>query len=87
MNKNFLYTYICRPKTETDSIIMQIQNVSEQLSIAYSRFNYETNEDLIESVIYEIQSLKAQYRYLMKIAKETGRECNEIRLIERGMTE
>lgn len=87
MKKNFLNTYILKSKSEIDPVIIQLQEVYDELSLAYIRFNSETNEDLLESIIYDIQSLKARYRYLLKTAKENGSKCNEIRIIERGMTE
>ena len=40
-------------------------------------------EDLLESVIFEIQSLKALYRYLLKRARESGIECGEISVFGR----
>ena len=83
--KIFYYQKIRKPvlKSESNEIVRQIRETSEKLNNAYSRFEYENNEDLLESVIFEIQSLKALYRYLLKRARESGIECGEISVFGR----
>lgn len=83
--KIFYYGKIRKPvlQSESNEIVRQIRETSEKLNSAYSRFEYECNEDLLESVIYEIQSLKALYRYLLKKARESGIECGEISVFGR----
>ena len=77
--KIFYYEMIRKPvQRPADSLVEQIRETSQRLKNAYSRFENENNEDLLDSIIYEIQSLKALYRYLIKQAKETGLECAEI---------
>ncbi len=77
--KVFYYEKIRKPVTPArDSLLAQIRETSSRLECAYSRFENECNEDLMDSIIYEIQSLKALYRYLIKRAKENGLECSEI---------
>ena len=70
-------------KPDRDIILTQLRETSTRLESAYSRFENESNEDLLDSVIYEIQSLKALYRYLIKKAKENGLECAEISVFGR----
>ncbi len=85
--KNFYYEIIRKPITPpSDSLVSQIRDTSQKLESAYSRFENETNEDLLDSIIYEIQSLKALYRYLLKKAKECGIECAEISVFGREVT-
>ncbi|MBR3780589.1 MAG: DUF2508 family protein [Clostridia bacterium] len=85
--KIFYYDVIRKPVTPvTDSLVMQIRDTSQKLESAYSRFENETNEDLLDSIIYEIQSLKALYRYLLKRAKECGIECAEISVFGREVS-
>jgi uncharacterized protein (UPF0332 family) len=85
--KNFYYDFIRKPvEPTTDSIVRQIRDTSEKLDSAYNRFENEVNEDLLDSIIYEIQSLKALYRYLLKEAKEYGIECGEISVFGREVT-
>ena len=43
----------------------------------------QCDEDLLDSIIYEIHSLKALYRYLLKMAKEEGLQCAEISVFGR----
>ena len=82
--KIFYYEKIRRPEPPAyDSLLIQIRDTSQKLQSAYSRFENESNEDLLDSIIYEIQSLKALYRYLLKQAKETGLECAEISVFGR----
>lgn len=82
--KIFYYEKIRRPITPVyDITLQQIRDTSERLANAYSRFEIESNEDLLDSIIYEIQSLKALYRYLIKQAKEKGIECSEISVFGR----
>ena len=85
--KNFYYEFIRKPvEPATDSIVKQIRDTSQKLECAYERFENEINEDLLDSIIYEIQSLKALYRYLLKEAKECGIECGEISVFGREVT-
>lgn len=82
--KIFYYDVIRKPvEPSKNSIVMQIRDTSRRLESAYSRFENELNEDLLDSIIYEIQSLKALYRYLLKEAKECGVECAEISVFSR----
>lgn len=75
----FYYEMIRKPvQPAQDAILLQIRDTSQRLESAYSRFENECNEDLLDSIIYEIQSLKALYRYLLKLAREKGIECAEI---------
>ena len=85
--KIFYYDIIRKPiEPATDSLVSQIRDTSQKLESAYSRFENETNEDLLDSIIYEIQPLKALYRYLLKRAKECGIECAEISVFGREVT-
>ena len=77
--KIFYYEKIRKPVTPVyDVTLQEIRETSQRLQSAYSRFENESNEDLIDSIIYEIQSLKALYRYLLKLAKEKGIECSGV---------
>lgn len=78
--KIFYYERIRKPQPMTGKslLLRQIRETSDRLNAAHNRFENESDEDLLDSVIYEIQSLKALYRYLIKLAKEKGIECAEI---------
>ena len=82
--KNFYYEFIRKPvEPATDSIVKQIRDTSQKLECAYERFENEINEDLLDSIIYEIKSLKSLYRYLLKLAKEKGLESDDIAIYSR----
>lgn len=77
--KVFYYGKIRKPvKTADDALVEQIKDTHARLLGAYNRFQMESNADLLDSVIYEIESLKAQYRYLIKKAQAEGVKCREI---------
>lgn len=82
--KIFYYEVIRKPvKPTQDSILLQIRDTAQRLESAYNRFENECNEDLLDSIIYEIKSLKALYRYLLKLAKEKGIESSDIAIFSR----
>ena len=55
---------------ETEKLIEDIRNVCRMLDSAYNRFQFEKDDDLVEATIYEMEALKARYRYLIRLAKE-----------------
>lgn len=61
-----------RKKADEESIdlINEIQDISRALERAYERFELQSNNDLVEATIYEIEALKARYRYMLALAKE-----------------
>ena len=61
--------------SKEEHILADMRTLCENMERAYSRFEFEQDSDLIESAIYEIKSLKAQYRYLLRVAKENGVTC------------
>lgn len=80
----FYYEVIRKPvKPAQDTVLIQLRDTSQRLASAYSRFENESNEDLLDSIIYEIKSLKALYRYLLKLAKEKGLESDDIAIYSR----
>lgn len=62
-------------KSKEERILDDIRTLCGNMERAYARFEFEQDADLIESSIYEIKSLKAQYRYLLRVAKENGVTC------------
>lgn len=50
-------------------LIEHIRETHTRLNAMKSAFDCETNNDLIEAYIYEIDSLERQYSYLIKKAK------------------
>ena len=56
-------------KTDEELLLEDIRAVCRQMDAARARFEMEHDEDLVEASIYELESLKARYRYLIKRAK------------------
>ncbi|MCL2884977.1 MAG: YaaL family protein [Oscillospiraceae bacterium] len=52
-----------------DDITAAIGEVTRELNDAQSRFEMQTDTDLIEASIYEMESLRARYRYFLKLAR------------------
>lgn len=52
-----------------DKILEEIKLVKSQLHNISVRFELESDSDLVEATIYEMEALKARYRYLVKSAK------------------
>jgi hypothetical protein len=62
-----------RSKADTNNnLLEEIENVKMRLDTAASHFESQSDPDLIEASIYEMKSLSARYRYLMREAKRTG---------------
>ena len=68
---------ILRADIYPDPIIESIRDVCDCINAAQSRFEQETDPDLIESAIFELQSLRAKYRYLLRTARMQGVSCQE----------
>jgi vacuolar-type H+-ATPase subunit B/Vma2 len=69
---------------DDEQLINEIHRLSEALALAYERFELHSDNDLVEATIYEIEALKARYRYLLAIAKEKNLKSSETRLLEYG---
>lgn len=59
-----------RADEETVNLLDEIQDISRALERAYERFELQSDSDLVEATIYEIEALKARYRYMLALAKE-----------------
>lgn len=63
---------------EEEQLIEDIRTVAQQLELVKTRFEFESDEDLVEACIYEIQALTARYRYLIRTAKEQKMKSTDI---------
>lgn len=68
---------LIREDTPPDPVIVAIRDVCARIDAVQSRFELETDPDLIEGCIYELESLRAQYRFLLKTARQQGITCRE----------
>ncbi len=73
----------CRNEDD-EQLISEIHRLSNALTLAYERFELQCDSDLVEATIYEIESLKARYRYLLAIAREKNLKSTETRLQDYG---
>lgn len=55
---------------ENINLLNEIQDISRALERAYERFELQSDSDLVEATIFEIEALKARYRYMLALAKE-----------------
>ena len=58
--------------SEGEAILQAIRQVQVQLECARNSFERVTDENLIDSYIYEIISLQKKYAYFLKTAREMG---------------
>lgn len=61
-----------------DELLCEIEAVKQGLNSVSSRFEFQSDPDLVESCIYEMQALTARYRYLLREARRTGLRCSAI---------
>lgn len=59
---------------ETAELRQELQDTAQALRCAYERFNFVSDQELVESCVYEISALKAKYNYLLRRAKELGED-------------
>ena len=68
---------ILREDAPPDPIILAVREICARMDAVQNRFEMETDPDLIEGCIYELESLRAQYRYLLRTARKEGITCRE----------
>ena len=68
---------VLREDTSPDPIIVAVRDLCARMDAVQMRFQMETDPDLIEGCIYELESLRAQYRYLLRTARKEGITCQE----------
>lgn len=70
--ENTLKKVLLRADEAPHPTIEAIREVCQQLDLAEKRFSLENDPDLIEGCIYEMEALRARYRYLLRTAREQG---------------
>ena len=63
---------LLKSEQKPDEIHEAIREVCARLDMVNRRFERESDSDLIEACIYEMESLRARYRYLLRTAKNRG---------------
>lgn len=59
-------------KTDEEQLIGEVHDVCRRIELAYTRMGLQSDENLVEAEIFEIESLKARYRYLLGIVKDNN---------------
>lgn len=66
-----------KPATQEEleemELMREIDDMQMRLKSAHSRFDFVSDEDMVESCIYEIESLESRYQHLIRRAKEKKR--------------
>lgn len=57
------------PTDENRELRRELLAAAQALRLAYERFNYACEPELVESSVYEIKALQARYSYLLRAAK------------------
>lgn len=75
--QNRLGRYLLRQDKPPHPTIETIRELCERMETVQSRFEMETDPDLIEGCIYEMEAIRAQYRYWLRVARDEGIVCRE----------
>ena len=67
-----------KENTKNDPILCEIKDVLVKLQNVRSRFDFETENDMIESLIFEEKALLSRYRHLILAAKNKGISCSHL---------
>lgn len=54
-----------------------IEVIKEQLATARSRLNYATDNDMIDSLIFEIKSLQHKYNFYIRLCRKSIEKARE----------
>lgn len=72
---------LLKPQEKSDyevDTVLELKRLKSELDRAYNEFQNQTDSDLLEACIYEIQALRAKYSHLLKQAKKSGIQSGEI---------
>jgi len=85
--KQILPMSLVIPKKEPQSpLISEIEETLQALECNRKNFNFETDENIIEALIFEERSLLARYKHLINEAKKSGVSItNTARLINKKL--
>ncbi len=63
---------LLKPKKEEVPILDEIRSTVAMIHSMQQWFNTESDADLIEACVFQLESLEARYRYLLRMAKDRG---------------
>jgi hypothetical protein len=73
--ERILFNTPCNCNEYTEDIESQLMGICRAISAVYTVFNNTSDEDMMEACIYQLKSLEAQHRALIKkcrLIKETA---------------
>ena len=68
--ENVLKRVLLRPQTATQPTQAAIREVTQRMEAMETQYAMLSDNDLIEACIFEMEALRAQYRFLLRRAKE-----------------
>jgi len=72
MDTTVIKKAVLKDVQQPNELLTAIRDVCRKLELVNARFEMESDDDLIESCIYERESLRARYRFLLRQAREQG---------------
>ncbi len=63
---------LLRPKKQETPLLDEIRSTVSMINAMHQWFNTESDSDLIESCVFQLEALEARYRYLLRMAKDLG---------------
>lgn len=75
---DFIKRYILKAQSQSSKLLEDIRSTVLQINSVREWFNAESDADMIESCVYELESLEARYRFLLRLAKERGLSCDAL---------
>lgn len=73
---DFWRRYLLKPQVRTSALLEDIRSTIIQINSVRRWFDTESDADMIEACVYQLESLEARYRYLIKLAKEQELSCS-----------
>lgn len=73
---DFWRRYLLKPQVRTSALLEDIRATVIQMNSVRRWFDTESDADMIEACVYQLESLEARYRHLIKLAKEQGLSCS-----------
>ena len=63
---------LLKPKKQATPLLDEIRSTVAMIHAMQQWFNTESDADLIEACVFQLESLEARYRYLLRMAKDMG---------------
>lgn len=63
---------LLNPKKQETPLLDEIRSTVAMIHAMQQWFDTECDADLIEACVFQLESLEARYRYLLRLAKDSG---------------